>query len=235
VLAAALLALTALASGCGDEDQSGSGSNEPELTEFPGAAEFVDTVDNPFMPWVPGAVYTYEGKGETIVVEVTDETKEILGVQTTVVHDTVSEDGQVTEDTFDWYAQDEDGNVWYFGEDSKEMKDGEITSTHGSWEAGVDGAKPGIVMEADPQVGDFYYQEYYKGVAEDTGEVMALDEQVEVPYGSFDGVLRTEDINPLEPDVVEHKSYAPGVGVVLEEGVKNSDALVQLVSVEQPG
>lgn len=230
-ICAAVLLIAASAAGCGDtgEDES---ATAPALADMPDAAEFTTTIDNPFMPWIPGTVFTYEGGGETIVVEVTDQTRDVLGVTTVVVHDTVSENGEVVEDTYDWYAQDADGNVWYFGEDSKEMSGGEVTSTEGSWEAGVDGALPGIAMEADPQVGDYYYQEFYEGHAEDTGEVLAVDEHVEVPYGAFDGCLRTEDVNPLDTSVVEHKFYAAGVGFVLETGVEGSDQRVELVSVE---
>ncbi|MDA1358914.1 hypothetical protein O1R50_04730 [Glycomyces luteolus] len=242
-IAAALLVaplLGAVIAGCGDEGTDGgadepSPSGEPTLAEMPDASAFSTVIDNPFMPWIPGTVFTYEGGGETIVVEVTDETREVMGVTTVVVHDTVSEDGEVVEDTYDWYAQDADGNVWYFGEDSKEMSDGEITSTEGSWEAGVDGALPGIAMETDPQVGDYYYQEYYEGHAVDTGEVLARDEQVEVPYGSFDDCLRTEDVNPLDTSVIEHKFYAAGVGFVLETGVQGSDQRIELVSVDPTG
>ncbi|MFC3491686.1 hypothetical protein [Glycomyces rhizosphaerae] len=233
---AALLVASFLAA-CGDgttEEPSPPQSAEPTLADMPDPAEFTTTIDNPFMPWIPGTVFTYEGGGETIVVEVTDQTREVLGVNTVVVHDTVSEGGEVIEDTYDWYAQDADGNVWYFGEDSREMSGGEVTSTEGSWEAGVDGALPGIAMEADPQVGDYYYQEFYEGHAEDTGEVVAVDEQVEVPYGTFEDCLRTEDVNPLDTSVIEHKFYAEGVGFVLEIGVQGSDQRIELVSVD-PG
>jgi hypothetical protein len=235
VPAALLLLLAATVTACSDDPApTDSGTSTPTLTEMPDPAAFTTTIDNPFMPWTPGAVYTYEGGAERIVVEVTEETREVMGVQTVVVHDTVSENGEVIEDTYDWYAQDADGNVWYFGEDSKEIKDGETTSTEGSWEAGVDGAEPGIAMEADPQVGDYYYQEFYEDHAVDTGEVIALDEHVEVPFGTFDDCLRTEDVNPLDTSVIEHKFYAPGVGMVLETGVKGSDERIELIEFD-PG
>ena len=121
-------------------------------------------------------------------------------------------DGNLTEKTFDYYAQDKKGNVWYFGEDTKEYENGKVVSTKGSWEAGVDGAKPGFIMQADPKVGETYRQEYYEGEAEDMAKVLSLSESVTVPYGSFDQVLVTKEWTPLEPGLVEHKYYAPGVG-----------------------
>jgi hypothetical protein len=230
--------LLVFAAGCGGGGTGGGTysvpADKPSLADMPDPSTFSTTIDNPYLPWIPGTVFTYEGGGETIVVEVTDQTREVLGVDTVVVHDTVSEGGEVIEDTYDWYAQDADGNVWYFGEDSKEMSGGEVHSTEGSWEAGVDGARPGIVMLADPEVGDYYYQEFYEGHAEDTGEVVALDETAETPYGVFEGVLRTEDVNPLDTTVIEHKFYARGVGFVLEIGVQGSDQRIELVGVEPP-
>ena len=196
------------------------------------AANFVDVVDNSFFPLVPGTVYTFEGSGEHVVVTVTHDTKEILGITTTVVHDQVTVDGAVTEDTTDWYAQDTAGNVWYMGEQTAEYENGVVTSTEGTWEAGVDGAQPGIVMLADPQVGDTYRQEWYEGQAEDLAKVFALDESVEVPAASYTGVLVTEEWTPLSPDVVEHKSYARGIGVVYEEQTQGGTATLSLMSIQ---
>ena len=139
-----------------------------------------------------------------------------MGIDAVVVRDTVTVDGAVVEDTFDWYAQDRAGNVWYLGEDVSNYEDGEVVDHDGSWEAGVDGALPGVVMPAEPSVGDAYRQEYLAGEAEDMGEVIALDGEVEVPAGAFAEVVTTRDWTPLEPDVVEEKDYAPGVGLVRE-------------------
>jgi hypothetical protein len=200
---------------------------EPQLD----AADFVEGIDNRYLPWTPGTTLLYEGGGERVEVTVTDETREILGITATVVHDQVLTDGEVTEDTFDWYAQDRWGNVWYLGEDTKEYENGEVASTEGSWEAGVDGAQPGIIMLADPRVGDTYRQEFYAGEAEDMAKVFALGESVEVPAGSYDDVLVTEDSTPLDPDIVEHKFYAPGVGVVREELVQGGDDVLELIEV----
>jgi hypothetical protein len=129
-----------------------------------------------------------------------------------VVDDRAWEGGQLIEKTYDWFAQDKEGNVWYFGEDTKEYEDGKVVSTKGSWEAGVDGAKPGIIMPADPKVGQSYRQEYYPGEAEDMARVLSLNDTVTVPYGSFDHVLETKEWTPLEPGFYEKKYYVGGVG-----------------------
>jgi hypothetical protein len=150
------------------------------------------------------------------------------------VHDQVFTGPELTEDTFDWYAQDAAGNVWYFGERTEELEGGKVTSREGSWEAGVDGAQPGIVMLADPVVGETYRQEYLKGEAEDIARVIDLAGHATVKAGTYDDVLVTEEWTPLEPKILEHKSYARGVGVVLEELVKGGKERVQLVSVEGP-
>jgi hypothetical protein len=169
------------------------------------------------------------------VVSVTDRTKVILGVTTTVVHDQVfSANGDLAEDTFDWYAQDRFGNVWYFGEDTAEYANGKVSSTKGSWEAGVGGAQPGVVMLAQPTVGESYHQEFLRGEAEDVGTVVAIDDRVSVPYGSFDHVLVTEDTTPLEPQILEHKFYAPGIGVVLERVLRGGQEVSRLVSYTPP-
>jgi hypothetical protein len=165
-----------------------------------------------------------------VTVTVLDETREVQGVTATVVHDVVRDpDGAVLEDTYDWYAQDAAGNVWYLGEDTTEY-DGRRVSKEGSWEAGVDGAQAGLAMPASPRVGDGYRMEHYAGVAEDRAQVLRLDASASVPYGDFTGLLETEDSTPLEPGVVEHKLYAEGVGVVREETVAGGDEVVELVS-----
>ena len=197
-------------------------------------ADFVAQIDNPFLPFTPGTTLIYEGEtedgSERIEVNVTNETKVILGVTCTVVRDRVWVDDELVEDTFDWFAQDKEGNVWYFGEDSKEFDAGQV-STEGSWEAGIDGATPGILMKAAPKVGDAYRQEFYEGEAEDMAEVLSLDESVTVPVGSYANCLQTMEWSPLEPDVVEHKFYARGVGVVLEVQVEGGSDRVELVEI----
>ncbi len=196
-------------------------------------AQFAKAVDNPFFPLVPGTTHRFrtmsdEG-GEEIVVTVTPETRVVAGVTCTVVHDVVSEGGQVIEDTWDWFAQDRAGNVWYFGEDTKEYERGRV-STEGSWEAGVRGAKPGMIMPVHPTVGRIYRQEYLVGEAEDEAQVMALDETVTVAAGTFSGCVKTQEWSRLEPGVLEHKYYAPGVGVVAEATIEGGTERVELVS-----
>jgi hypothetical protein len=192
-------------------------------------------VTNRYLPFVPGSAWVYEGtadgKPERNEVTVTTDTKVVMGVTCVVVHDVVFTSGVKTEETFDWYAQDADGAVWYFGEDSKELDaSGAVTSTHGSWEAGVNGALPGIVMPAQPTVGDTYRQEYLQGEAEDTAKIVQSDTSITVKAGTYDLVVVTEETTPLEPDLVEHKSYAPGVGVVSEETVSGGQDHAELVS-----
>jgi len=197
-------------------------------------ADFTTIIDNPYLPWVPGTVFTYDGTSDGEpqhnVVTVTDQTRVIMGVTCVAVDDRVEVDGELQEQTTDWYAQDNDGNVWYFGEDSTEYEDGNA-STEGSWLAGVDGGLPGIVMKADPQVGDRYRQEYLPGEAEDAAEVSAVGESVSVQYDSFDNAVRTREWTPLEACVSEDKWFAPGVGFVKSTTTAGEQEDMELVSV----
>jgi hypothetical protein len=223
-----------LATACGSENGETAadlphGSEPVELD----ADDFVDRIDNPYWPMAVGSKWVYretdgEGGEQRVEVTVTDRTKTILGIDATVVRDVVSEDGEVVEDTFDWYAQDKDGNIWYLGEDTKEYENGKVVSTEGSWEAGVDGAQAGIIIPGEPEVGQVYRQEYYEGEAEDNGEILSLDATAKVPFGSFDGVLKTKDTNALEPGVLEHKYYAGDVGPVLAVNVSGGGREVLL-------
>jgi hypothetical protein len=199
-------------------------------------ANFVRHVTNKFFPLQPGTTFFYIGKKDgvptTDTVEVTDKTKQILGVTCTVVRDRAYEAGVLVEDTIDWYAQDVDGNVWYFGEDTKELdKHGNVISTEGSWEAGKDGARPGIIMEAHPRVGDRYQQEFATDIAEDMAQVLSLDGSACVPYGCFDDLLVTKEWTPLERGVVEHKYYAKGVGFIRSVMVKGGHERAELVRI----
>lgn len=231
--AAVAVALAIAAAAC-----DGGSTTGPETDYDPDfdPADFVLAVDNPFFPLVAGTRWVYEGETEegpeTIVVEVLADTRNVAGVVATVVRDRVFVDDELVEDTFDWYGQDSRGNVWYLGEDSKEIEDGEVVSTEGSWETGVDGALPGIVMWADPaaHVGEEYRQEYYEGEAEDWGKVIAVGRSVSVAAGDFEGCIVTEDWNALEPGVVEEKTYCPGVGFVLEVKVGEEER-VELVEI----
>jgi hypothetical protein len=197
---------------------------------------FVRKIDNPYFPLKPGTTFTYRGEKEGAptrdVIKVTNQTKVILGVATTVVHHLSYEDGVLVEDTFDWFAQDEEGNVWYFGEDTKELdEEGNVISTEGSWQAGVDGAKPGIIMLADPEKGDKYQQEFAPGVAEDMAQVLGFKDSLCVRAGCFEHVLITKEWTPLEPGVVEKKYYAKGVGFIFSEMTKGGEEQSELVRV----
>ena len=198
----------------------------------PDRADFESTViDNEYFPLPVGATWSYEADGEdgleTIEVEVLDETKTIEGVEATVVRDTAYLDGELIEDTFDWYAQDTDGNVWYLGEDTCEYEDGKCVDTGGSWMWGIDGALPGIVMWGDPEVdGQPYYQEYYPGEAEDVGEVIEEDLRVRVAAGRFHDCIETHDTSTLDTSANEYKYYCPGVGTVLTEEPDVDEELV---------
>jgi hypothetical protein len=223
-----LLALALLAAGCGADDKAAlpQGSDPVEIDPSRFSAE----IDHPFWPMEPGTIWVYREGEQRVEVTVTDRTRTVMGVETRVVHDLVTENGVPVEDTLDWYAQDDDGNLWYFGEDTTEFEDGKPAGHAGAWEAGVDGALPGILLPADPEVGMTYRQEYYAGEAEDRAKVLSLDEPVSVPFGDFTGALQTEDTTPLEPDVVEQKFYVRDVGPVLALKVKGDTGREELVS-----
>lgn len=194
-------------------------------------SDFVATVDNPWFPLTPGTVFRYaHTNGARNVVTVTDGAKSILGIRATVVRDQEYDGDELVEDTYDWYAQDRRGNVWYLGEDTRELEAGRLVSRSGSWEAGRNGAQPGIVMPATPETGRRYRQEYLEGEAEDIGEILEVDAGATVARGSFSGCVRTADTTPLEPDVRETKVYCRGVGLVLEE--EGPGARNELVAVE---
>ena len=214
-----------------DEDRTPDINYNPEINP----SNFVDSVTNIYFPLHPGTVWTYtaqtEDGTESIVVSVLADIKIVAGVQCTVVRDIVSIDGQTIEDTYDWYAQDIDGNVWYMGEDVSNYENGKLVDHEGSFETGVDGAKPGIIMLANPVLEMPYRQEYGFGIAEDWGKVVDKGLTVTVPYGTFENCLKTEDWNALEPDApIEYKYYAPGIGVIKEEAEDGSE-VVELITV----
>lgn len=191
---------------------------------------------NAYFPLVIGTTHVYEAEDEVIVVTVTDETREILGVETTAVRDVVmDEEGETIEDTIDWFAQDVAGNVWYFGEIAKNFEDGHLTDVDGSFVAGREGAKPGIVMFASPRVGVTYRQEYALGEAEDAGEVLSLAGDESVEAAACEGrCVVTRDYNPLEPGSEENKYYAPSVGLILEVDPESGER-VELVEIIHDG
>jgi len=195
----------------------------------------VPKIDHPFFPLVPGTTFVYEGQTadglEHDEFAVTHNTRVILGVTCIEVHDTVTTNGALTEDTLDWFAQDTTGNVWYFGENTHELVEGLISTIAGTFRGGVNGAQPGIVMEAHPAIGDFYRQEFDLQNAEDFAEVVGLTASVTVPFGSFTNCLDTRETTPLEPDLHEHKFYAAGVGNVLETD-EDTGARTELIQVK---
>lgn len=230
----AALAMTSIP-GCPRESHSSCTCSDTASDPVINPDDFVELIDNPYFPQMPGTTKIYEASTdeglERTVIQVLHETKEILGVNCTIVRDTVTLEDTTIEDTYDWFAQDKDGNVWYFGEASMEF-DGElVTSTFGSWEAGVHCAKPGIVMLAGPVIGQTYQQEYYACVAEDSATVLALDASVKVKYGEFKNCVKTFEYTPLDASIEEKKLYAPGVGHVLtiEDGAR-AEELVSVTS-----
>jgi len=203
-------------------------------------ANFQPAVDNPYFPLVPGTTFTFVeklGKHTTEnVITVTHDTRTIMGVTCVVVRDIVRETGRMTEDTFDWYAQDKQGNVWYFGEDSRNFQHGRFVKGDDSWEAGVDGAKPGIIMEATPRRGDTYRQEYFRGHAEDQARVLGGGGKVKVPYRTYAKTLTTVERSRLEPGARERKFYAAGVGEIKSKVVRGDHEAFSLVSItRRPG
>ena len=178
---------------------------------------FTTTIDNPYFPLVPGRTFTYLTPNGAIkdVFTVTHDTRVIDGVTCVQVHDSVYTNDVLTEDTLDFFAQDLEGNVWYFGENTAEFEDGLLATIEGSFLSGVNNDKPGIIMKAHPAPGDFYRQEFSLANAEDYGETLNLTSRIVVPYGRFNNCLKSQETTPLEPDALEDKYYAPGVGNVL--------------------
>lgn len=203
-------------------------------------ADFNSVIDHPYYPLTPGTTKVFEGTrdGQPMHTEltVTNRTRLVMGVECVVVEDVVTSNDALVEKTEDWFAQKDDGSVWYFGENTAEYTDGVVSSTHGTWEAGVDGAVPGVIMHAHPQVGTEYYQEYRPGEAEDRAKVLGLDGKIKVPAGSYSNVITTEDSDPLNPDKTDKKWYAEGVGVVHSVRIKTdaTHEAMSLVSVTGP-
>ena len=202
-------------------------------------SRFSANVTNPFFPLIPGTVFIYEGTRDGLPrraeVTVTGETKTIMGVPCVVTRDVVTSKDTLVEKTTDWYAQDSDGNVWYFGEDTAEYENGVVTNTHGTWMAGVNGALPGIIMTAVPKVGEAYRQEYLPGMAEDYARVISDIATARIPAGDFENVVLTEDTDLLDRNKFEIKSYGRGVGYLGSQGIVNGHfEVVSLVSMLKP-
>lgn len=200
-------------------------------------ADFGRKIDNRYLPFKPGTRMVWNGVAEDgttpqrDVALVTHRTRKVDDVKCVVVRDTITSRGKPVERTFDWYTQDKRGNVWYFGENSKDYEHGHWVKSDGSWEAGVHGAKPGIMMEAHPKRGDSYRQEYYRGHAEDQAKVLGDSGTVQVPAGTFRHTIATKETTRLEPGIVEKKWYAPGIGEIKSQDVKGSKEGFQLVKV----
>ena len=207
-----------------------------ELPPF-NSDNFVRQVTNPLFPLPLGRRLIYkgseDGEPEMVITDVTRDHKTILGVPVVVVLDRVFRSGELAEKTFDWYAQDKQGNVWYFGEDTKEFENGKVVTTAGSFEAGKHGAHAGILMWAHPVLSRITPQEFAPGVAEDKARVIGLDVTLHVPYGTFEHCLKQAEFTDLEPDAVEYKYYCPGLGVVRERDVRGGTVITSLTSVVQ--
>jgi hypothetical protein len=182
------------------------------------ARNTTDTITNQYFSLKPGLKMVYvgreDGKPAREEIYVLPRVTVIDGVRVATVRDTVYMNGQLAERADDWYAQDASGNVWYMGENSRAYKNGRVVETAGSWEAGKNGAAPGIIMPAHPRIGDRYRQEYAPKIAEDQAQVTALNAAVKVPYGKYSATLVTREFSPLEPSAQEYKMYAKGVGLV---------------------
>jgi hypothetical protein len=233
VVAIAVLALVA----CGGEgSKSSSSSSLPQGTKPVklDPADFTTNIDNPYWPIRPGSHWVYRevenGETQRVDVTVTNQTKMLDGIEARVVHDRVSRNGETLEDTYDWYAQDSHGNLWYLGEDTAEYENGKLKTKEGTWAAGVNGAEPGVVVPASPRQGMRYREEYYAGHAEDGAEVLSVNSQVQVPFGRFRNALLTRNFSTIEPTVEEMKLYAKGVGPVMELLVSGGSGRTELLS-----
>ena len=236
---AAAAVLAAIAAGCGSSGGGGSSSTSTAVTPASDLApvqgryapsidpaNFVAVIDNRYFPLKPGTGFHYEGVAEDGTTPQTDDeivthqTKKIMGVDATVVRDTVSSRGKPIEKTFDWYAQDRDGNVWYMGEDTRELDHGRFVRQSDSWEGGVNGAEPGIIMPGSPKPGDAYRQEYYPAHALDQARVLGSGGPIKVRYGSYKDTLLTDETAPkLDPGVHEQNYYVAAVGDIKEQTV----------------
>jgi hypothetical protein len=200
------------------------------------ASDFSPKVTNRFFPLKVGRTLVYtgtkDGKKALNIATTTSRTRVIAGVRTRVVEDRLYLDNVLEERTSDYYAQDRCGNVWYFGEDTATLDArGRVVSTDGTFHAGVNGARPGVVMQAHPQRCRWFRQEWYPGQAEDTFRVIDLSARIRVPYGTFRNALRTEEKTALEPDVVDNKYYAAGIGEVFEGSVKGPREALRLIEI----
>ena len=234
-VASAVLVLAA----CGGGGSKSTSSSAPALPQGTkpvqlDPADFSTNIDNPYWPMRPGSHWVYRevenGEAQRVDVTVTNRTKRLHGIEARVVHDRVSQHGETVEDTYDWYAQDSAGNLWYLGEDTAEYENGKLKTKEGSWAYGVDGAQPGVVVPASPKQGMSYREEYYAGHAEDAAAVLNIGSQVQVPFGRFQDAMLTRNFSTIEPTVEEMKLYAKGVGPVMELLVSGGSGRTELLS-----
>jgi hypothetical protein len=239
VIACVVAVAAAVTSAATAEASTASGPRPPVIEPnasvppaTPDPSDFVMDVDNPYFPLPVGAQWFYVGRShagtERDLVTVLPDRRVVMGISAVIVRDTVRVHDKVTEDTYDWYAQDRAGNVWYLGEDTTTYRDGRVRGHGGSWEAGVDGARAGVVMPASPAVGDAYRQEFKAGEAEDMAEVTRVDASVEVRDLALRALV-TKEWSPLEPKVIEEKAYVRGIGVVLERTLRGGSDRARLV------
>jgi hypothetical protein len=233
VVALGVVSATAAATGSCRLPRFGPGpSYHPHIRP----ADFSPRVDNRWFPLTPGRTLVYtgtkDGKKALDLFAATSRTRMIDGVRTRVVEDRLYLDNVLEERTSDYYAQDRCGNVWYFGEDTATLdRHGQVVDTEGTWHAGVDGAQPGVFMQAHPQLGRRFRQEWYRGQAEDVFKVIDRSAAVTVPYGSFRHALRTAEWTALEPEVLDNKYYVRGIGEVAELSVKGPRETLRLVEI----
>jgi hypothetical protein len=231
-----VLAVTAASAfaGCGSSGDSASTSWSPPAID---PSSFVSRVDNPYLPLAPGTTLRYRGvmkDGTTPQVDtfaITHQKRIVMGVPCTVVRDTVTSRGRPVERTYDWFAQDRQGNVWYMGEETQELKHGRFGKMIDSGPAGRNGAQPGLMMEAHPRKGDSYWQFHWPGHALDTAIVLGSGGRVELPYRSFRETLLTQEQSLLEPGVRDRKWSVRGIGYVQERAASGTREQIKLVSV----
>jgi len=233
IAATALLATLGVSMALAGPAPSGSGSTvkyEPNLDP----SHFVSTIDNPYYPLPVGRTLVYKGVRDGLSqidrVHVTNQTKVIEGITATAVRDVATHNGTVLEATTDWFAQDDQGNVWYMGEDTKAFENGKV-NTSGSWQSGINDGEPGIIMLANPQIPDAYRQEFLPGQAEDTAWIVQLGLDATVPAGTYHNTIRSLEFTQLEPGVVDRKVYAPGIGIVVERALAGGQEVAKLVKV----
>jgi hypothetical protein len=233
IAATALLATLGVSMALAGPAPSGSGSTvnyEPKLDP----SHFVSTIDNPYYPLPVGRTLIYKGVRDGVTqidrVHVTNQTKVLEGITATAVRDVATHNGTALEATTDWFAQDDQGNVWYLGEDTKAYENGKV-DTSGSWQSGVNDGEPGIIMLANPQIPDAYRQEYLPGQAEDTAWIVQLGLDATVPAGTYHNTIRSLEFTQLEPGVVDRKVYAPGIGIVVERAIAGGQEVAKLVKV----